>query len=83
MRCRLIVFHRMKGDDTLKAFGKQLRELRETRDISQEKLAELAGLHRTYEGLMERGRANPTLLAIVALSRALKVRPAKLLDKLR
>lgn len=73
----------MRDDDILKAFGKHLRELRERTDLSQEKLAELAGLHRTYEGLIERGRANPTLIAIVALARVLKVRPSKLLEKLR
>lgn len=73
----------MKDDDILRAFGKHLRELREKTDLSQERLAELADLHRTYEGLMERGRANPTLLAIVALARALKVPPYKLLERLR
>ncbi|MGB8579372.1 MAG: helix-turn-helix transcriptional regulator [Candidatus Sulfotelmatobacter sp.] len=73
----------MRDDGILKAFGKQLRDLREEKGLSQEKLAELAGVHRTYQGLIERGRANPTLLAIVALARALKVRPAKLLEKLR
>jgi transcriptional regulator with XRE-family HTH domain len=73
----------MRDNDILKAFGKQLRGLREQSGLSQEKLAELADVHRTYQGLIERGRANPTLLAIVALARALKVRPSKLLDKLR
>jgi transcriptional regulator with XRE-family HTH domain len=73
----------MRDDDVLKAFGKQLRELREQSGLSQERLAELADVHRTYEGLIERGRANPTLLAIAALAHALKVRPAKLLEKLR
>ena len=70
-------------DDILRIFGKHLRELREKSGISQEKLAELAELHRNYAGLVERRGANPTLLAIVALAHALKVRPAKLLEKLR
>ena len=73
----------MRDDNVLKAFGKHLRELRKKTGLSQEKLAELADLHRTYEGLMERGRANPTLLTIVALARILKVRPSKLLERLR
>jgi transcriptional regulator with XRE-family HTH domain len=73
----------MRDPHILKTFGKQLRELREQGGLSQEKLAELAEVHRTYEGLIERGRANPTLLAIIALAHALKVRPAKLLEKLR
>ena len=68
--------------DPLELFGERLRQLRESRSISQEKLAELAGLHRNYEGLLERGGANPTLRTIVALAMALGVRPAKLLDKI-
>jgi transcriptional regulator with XRE-family HTH domain len=70
-------------DEVLKAFGKQLRTLRDKSGLSQEKLAELADLHRNYPGRVERGNANPTLLVIVALARVLKVRPAKLLEKLR
>jgi len=70
-------------DEVLRAFGKQLRELRKKNDLSQEELAELADMHRNYPGRVERGGANPTLLAIVALARALKVRPSKLLEKLR
>jgi transcriptional regulator with XRE-family HTH domain len=73
----------MRDNNVLGSFGQQLRDLREREGLSQEKLAEMADVHRTYQGLMERGRANPTLLAIVALARALKVRPAKLLEKIR
>ena len=65
------------------AFGTRLRELRKKRGLSQEKLAELADLHRNYAGLLERGGANPSLLAIVALARALNVQPAKLLETIR
>jgi len=73
----------MQSQELLRAFGKHLRELRERRGLSQERLAELADLHRNYTGLLERGGSNPTLLAIVALARALKVRPAKLIERLR
>lgn len=73
----------MQSVELLKAFGKNLRQLREKRGLSQEKLAELANLHRNYTGLLERGGSNPTLLALVALAHALKVRPYKLIDKLR
>jgi transcriptional regulator with XRE-family HTH domain len=73
----------MQNPELLRVFGKRLRELREKRGLSQEKLAELADLHRNYAGLLERGRANPTLLAIVALARSLKIRPAKLIETVR
>lgn len=64
-------------------FGKRLRELRLKRKLSQEKLAEIAELHRNYVGLMERGESNVSLLTLVALARALGVRPAKLIEPVR
>lgn len=64
------------------AFGKRLRELRLERGVSQEKLAELAGLHRNYVGVLERARQSATLDAICKLAAALNVRPADLLDTL-
>ena len=70
----------MPNPDPRVVFGKRLRELRVARQLSQEKLAELADLHRNYVGGVERGERNIALLNIVALSRALKVRPGKLFE---
>jgi transcriptional regulator with XRE-family HTH domain len=64
-------------------FGKRLRALRLKRGLSQEKLAELADLHRNYVGGVERGERNVALLNIVALARALKVRPTKLIEAIQ
>jgi transcriptional regulator with XRE-family HTH domain len=73
----------VQSSDPLAAFGKRLRELRLKRKVSQEKLAEMAQLHRNYVGLMERGESNVSLLTLVALARALGVRPAKLIEPVR
>jgi transcriptional regulator with XRE-family HTH domain len=61
-------------------FGLRLRELRVQRKLSQEKLAELADLHRNYVGGIERGERNVALVNIVKLAHALAVRPAKLIE---
>jgi transcriptional regulator with XRE-family HTH domain len=47
--------------------------------LSQEGLAELSGLHRTYISGIERGVRNPTLSIILQIANALKVRPSELL----
>lgn len=57
----------------LRALGEELRERREEKGISQEALAERAGLHRNFVGLLERGQRNVTVLVLQALAGALKV----------
>jgi transcriptional regulator with XRE-family HTH domain len=48
----------------VKVFGKVLSELRKNAGLSQEKLAELAGLDRTYISLLERGLRQPTITTL-------------------
>ena len=64
--------------DPLKVFSDRLKELREKRAISQQRLSELAGLNRNYVSDVERGRRNPCLNNIVKLAEALDVSPAEL-----
>lgn len=54
-------------------FGKKIQQIRKEQNLSQEKLAELADLHRTYIGMIERGEKNITLVNIEKIARALKV----------
>lgn len=57
----------------IKTFGKRLKKLRNERNISQEKLAELASLHRTYISSLECGRRNPTITTLYVISKALNI----------
>jgi transcriptional regulator with XRE-family HTH domain len=52
-------------------FGVVVRQRREAAGMSQEALADAAGLHRTYISLLERGQRNPSLEVIGALARGL------------
>jgi len=60
-------------------FGEQLRTIRERTGISQEKLAALAGLHRTYISSVERGKRNISLVNIRQIADALDVDMAALM----
>ena len=55
------------------AFGKALRAHRERAGISQESLADRAGIHRTYVGDVERGKRNLGLVNMQRLADALGV----------
>jgi transcriptional regulator with XRE-family HTH domain len=64
----------MKADnDYLEKFGRRIKELRNTRQLSQEKLAALCNLDRTYISGVERGKRNISLLNIKLISEALKI----------
>lgn len=63
----------MEKEPILKAFGQRVQELRKERNLSQEQLADLAGVHRTYIGMIERAEKNITLCNIEKIAKALKV----------
>ena len=73
----------MRDPDPRITFGRRVRELRVKRRLSQEKLAELADLHRNYVGGVERGERNVSLLNIVKLAHGLNVKPLKLMETIR
>lgn len=65
-------------EDIQKIFGRNIKKYRTRRGFSQEKLAELSGLHWTYVGSVERGERNISLKNIKKLADALEVKIAEL-----
>ncbi len=66
--------------EKLVTFGLRLRELRKRINLSQENLALVSGIARSYLGDIERGNRNLALLNIHRLAEALKVKPSELLE---
>lgn len=63
-------------------FGIAVRVRRIALGLSQEQLAYMADLHRTYIGSVERGERNVSLINIIAFCKALNVKPSELLKDL-
>ncbi|HAW7907177.1 TPA: helix-turn-helix transcriptional regulator [Escherichia coli] len=61
--------------------AENVREYRNTNNLSQEQLAEISGLHRTYIGSVERKERNVTLSTLIFLSKAMNVSVPDLLTK--
>ena len=61
--------------------GKNVRKVRNNLGISQEELADICGLHRTYIGGIERGERNLTVNTLQTLANALNVPPELLLSR--
>jgi len=61
------------------AFAQALQRQRTAKILSRQALAEKAGLHQTYVGMIERGLSNPSLDAANALAEALEMPFSKLI----
>jgi transcriptional regulator with XRE-family HTH domain len=61
------------GSDARKIFAARLRQIRQIKGLSQEELADRAGLHRTYVGSVERGERNISIDNIECLAKALDI----------
>jgi transcriptional regulator with XRE-family HTH domain len=59
-------------------FGKILQEERKAKKISQEKLAKLTGLDRTFISLIENGKRSPSFTTILKICLALEIEPSNL-----
>lgn len=62
----------------LELFGRKVKELRTTRGLSQEALAELCAVHRNYVGRIERAELDLSFKYVMKLSVGLEVRPMEL-----
>jgi transcriptional regulator with XRE-family HTH domain len=71
----------MAKKSILISFGDKVRLLRKDLGFSQEDLADKAGLHRTYIGMIERGEKNITLTNVEKISKALGVEISELFKK--
>ena len=69
----------MKKEILIK-FGQRVRYERLKQGLSQESLADKAGLHRTYIGMVERAEKNITLINIQKIAKALNIEISELFD---
>jgi transcriptional regulator with XRE-family HTH domain len=63
---------------TNQALGRTIGQLRQKLGLSQEELADRAGIHRTYVSQLERGIKSPTLAVLIKIARALGIKPSRL-----
>ena len=68
-------------DPLASQFGVVVRRLREAAGVTQEALAELAGLHRTYISMLERGVRMPSILVARQVAEALGTTMGELLTE--
>ncbi|MET0399696.1 MAG: helix-turn-helix transcriptional regulator [Longimicrobiaceae bacterium] len=73
----------MRAAPDIPNIGSVLRAYRQSRGLSQEALGARTGLHRTYIGMIERGEASPTIVAVAAILHVLGVGWRELGDALQ
>jgi transcriptional regulator with XRE-family HTH domain len=61
-------------------FGEKIREIRIEKGLSQEQLAHLADVHRTYIGMIERAEKNITLINIEKIAKSLNIEISQLFN---
>ena len=65
-------------DDIYKVIGERIKKLRKAQGLSQEKLAERAGIDRSHMGFIEQGRRQPTIATLFKLAKTLNISLEKL-----
>jgi len=72
----------LKREQTIsERFGQVVKVVRERQGISQEKLAELADIDRTYVSMIERGKRQPTLEVASRIASALSMRLSEIIRR--
>ena len=67
--------------DVRKRVGRNVRRLRDESGLTQEVLADKAGIHQTYLSGVEGGKRNPSVVVLERIATALSVDVAKLLER--
>jgi transcriptional regulator with XRE-family HTH domain len=67
------------GNPALVGLGAAIRAARLAKGLSQEALAEIAGIDRSYMGGIERGEHNLAIMNLLKISDALEIKPSTLL----
>ena len=70
----------MKNPERIKLFGSHLRRLREERDLSQQNLANIAGVAKITIQRIENSKYSPTLDMLITLAEALDITLKELVD---
>jgi len=68
------------SDERVLDFGRRIRMIRKSKHLSQEGLAALAELDRSYMGHVERGEKNVTIRNVFKIADALDIRPGELFE---
>lgn len=69
-------------DKFLKQLGQRIAEIRKSKGVTQEKLADMVDVHRTYIGFIEQGKRNPSIGNINKVAKALHVSLVDIFEKL-
>ena len=67
-------------ESNLESMGRRIRETRNSQQISQETLADMAGVDRSHMGFIERGKKDIRVSTLLKIARALKMPPGNLLN---
>ena len=68
--------------NTIEAFGAVLKKYRKEANMTQEELALSCGLDRTYIGLLERAKRQPTISTIFVICKEIEIEPHKLIKEI-